>query len=222
MKRALKAVVCAVSIIAGAGAAQAAQLVNGGFEQLIAAEQNIVGWTKTNQVFAVGCAGTFVGCAPSGGSNFALLAPFSGASASLTQTVSIVNSGPFNFGAWVSIGTNDPNGNFDQAQISLSVQGNGVNQTIGLDPNAIKNQFTIPGGGDTLFTQWFQLSGLLNFVGSGDLLININVQNAANAKSIFMNVDNAYISAVPVPAGVLLIGTALAAFGALRRRGKEG
>jgi hypothetical protein len=220
MKRALKAVVCAVSILAGAGSAQAAQLVNGGFEQLIAAEQNIVGWTKTNQVFAVGCAGSSVGCAPNGGAVYANLAPLSGGSASLTQTVTVTNAGPFSFGAWVSLGTDDPVGNFDQAQINLSLQGNSVNQTIGLDPNLVKGQFTVPGGGTTKFTQWFQLSGLLNFVGSGDLLININAQNAANGKSIFMNVDNVYISAVPVPAGILLMGTAIAGLGALRRRAK--
>jgi hypothetical protein len=215
MKRSFKAALCASFMAAGAAAPQAAELVNAGFET-----GNLNGWSSSGNVYIFPCEPTVFGCAPSGGNYATLLAPDTlSPSAAINQTITGSNSGPFEFGAWISLGTTQPQGNFNQAQINLQVQGAGVNQTIGLDPNAIQGQFTILGGAGMYFTPWFQLSGLLNFVGSGDLFINISAQNY-NGTPFQMWVDNAYITAVPVPAGLVMMGTALAGLGALRRRSK--
>jgi hypothetical protein len=215
MRRSLKAVLYSFFMAAGAGAPQAAELVNAGFETA-----NLNGWNSSGNAYVFACGPTVFGCAPSGGDYAALLAPDTlSSSAAINQAITGPNSGPFEFGAWISLGTTQPQGNFNQAQINLQVQGAGVNQTIGLDPNAIQGQFTIEGEAGMYFTPWFQLSGLLNFVGSGDLFINISAQNY-NGTPFQMWADNAYITAVPVPAGLVLLGTALAGLGALRRRAK--
>jgi len=68
--------------------------------------------------------------------------------------------------------------NFDQGQISLTVQGPGTSAVVGFDPNALNGQFTIPGGSGFSFTPWFLLSGSLTYSGPGaaPFLLNINVQ----------------------------------------------
>ena len=195
-----------------------AMLVNPGFET-----GDLTGWDTSGSVGVFGCAVSVIGCAPNGGTYNAQLNPFNeDANASLRQTTASLSPGQYAFGAYVSFGTNDAAGNFDQGQISLTAQGPGTSESVGFDPNALNGQFTIPAG-SLSFTDWFLLSGVFNYTGPGDapFLLNINVQNFTLDKNLTLVVDNAFVNAVPVPAALPLFAGGLGGLGLLgwwRRR----
>ena len=131
--------------------------------------------------------------------------------ASLTQTAFNVGPGTYAFGAYVSYATDAAGGNFDQGQISLTAEGPGTFAVVGFDPNALNGQFTIPGGAGFSFTPWFLLSGILTYSGPGDapFLLNINVQDFSETGGLVLDVDNAFITAVPTPATLPLFASGL-------------
>ena len=197
-------------------AARAATLDNPGFET-----GDLSGWNASGDVTVLTCSSTFVGCAPGGGTFFATLNNNTfGGNASLTQTLAGVDPGTYAFGAYVSFATDVAGANFDQGQISLTVEGPGISAVVGSDPNTLNGQFTIPGGGGFAFTPWFLLSGILNYTGPGDapFLLNINVQDFPNTGGLVLDVDNAFITAVPLPATLTLFASGLAGLGWLSRR----
>jgi hypothetical protein len=163
-----------------------------------------------------------MGCAPGGGNFLALLNnnTVGVGNASLTQTEAGLSPGTYAFGAYVTFRTNNAAANFDQGQISLTVQGPGTSAVVGFDPNALNGQFTIPGGSGFSFTPWFLLSGILNYSGPGaaPFLLNINVQDFTAGKGLVLAADNAFITAVPDPTTLSLIGLGLLGLGAMRRR----
>lgn len=203
-------------------AAQAVPLNNPGFETGTTA-----GWNASGDVTVAICAAQVVGCAPGGGTYFAGLNNSIGnGNASLTQTVTGVAPGTYNFGAWVSFGTNNPAGNFDQGQISLTLQISGSpGQTVGFDPNTLNGQFTIPASAGFSFTDWFLLQGVLTFAGSPtDLLLNINVQDFSSSGGLVLLVDNAFITdagPVPLPGAVPLFASGLGVLGLFGWRRKK-
>jgi len=198
------------------GQARAVPLTNAGFET-----GDTTGWTTSGNVLVLGlCAQSFIGCAPNGGSFFALL---DGGNASLIQTVPNLAAGAYSFGAYVSFATNNPVANFDQGQISLTVQiAGGSSATVGFDPNALNGQFTIPANNGFSLTPWFLLQGTLIFAGSpADLLLNINVQDFSTG-GLSLVVDNAFINnTVPLPAALPLFATGLGALGLFGWRRKK-
>lgn len=200
--------------------AVAVPLNNPGFET-----GDTTGWNTSGDVTVLLCTATVMGCAPSGGTYLAALNNSSGVgNASLTQTATNVASGTYNFGAWVSFGTDNPAANFDQGQISLTVQIPGSpGATVGFDPNDLNGQFTTPGGLGFSFTKWFLLEGTLTFAGSpADLLLNINVQDFTDA-GLSLAADNAFITAAtPLPAALpmFLGGAGLIGFMARLRKQK--
>ena len=200
-------------------ASQALTLTNPGFET-----GDLTGWDTSGDVTTFTCAGAVIGCAPAGGTYFALLNNSTDGvgNASLRQTVSSVDAGTYKFGAWVSFGTDNAAGNFDQGQISLTVQiGGGPSIAVGFDPNALNGQFTIPGGGGFSFTPWFLLQGTLAFAGpAADILLNINVQDYSNG-GLILAADNAFINAVPLPAALPLFASGIGAMGLLGWRRKK-
>ena len=123
---------------------------------------------------------------------------------------------------FLSFATDNAAANFDQGQISLTVQGPGTSAVVGFDPNALNGQFTIPGGSGFSFTPWFLLSGSLTYSGPGaaPFLLNINVQYFTAGKGLVLDADNAFITAVPTPSPLPLFATGpgLMALLAWRRR----
>ena len=202
----------ALAVGIGFGSAHANLLVNPGFET-----GDSTGWSTSGDTLVLGCAGTILGCAPAGGSFLAAMNALTQGNASFTQTVQLPGSGNYHFGAYVSFGTDGPAANFDQGQISLTIQlPGGQSEVVGLDPNALNGQFTIPSVLGFFFTPWFLLDDFLNYAGAPvDALINISVQDFSPA-GIVLAFDNVVIEAVPEPAALLLFGGALAGFAARR------
>lgn len=219
MQRVSRALVVAAAL-AAPSFAHANLLTNAGFET-----GDLSGWTTSGDVTVIACGTSATGCAPSGGAWLATLNNrVFNQDASLTQAVTVTGPGTYAFGAMVALGTTNAAGNFSQAQISLTVQGEGVSATVGQNPNALAGQFTNPGGAGFSFTDWFELSGTLVYTGVGpvSLLININVQVFVRENTLALNVDNAFLSAVavPEPASLALLGAGLLGLGFARARRK--
>jgi hypothetical protein len=209
----------------GIGTANAKLLVNPGFET-----GDATGWT-TGGAFAIvaNCTLSTPSCAPGGGSFYAALNP-GDTNATFIQTVLLPGPGNYRFGATVAFGVVNPNapappdtsGNFDQGQISLTIQlPGGQSEVVGFDPNALNGQFTVPALGVS-FTPWFVMEDVLSYAGGPvDALLNVNVQEfTAPAGNLFLVFDNAFIEAVPEPMAALLFGGALAGLVASRRRAR--
>lgn len=200
-------------------ASRAAPLLNPGFET-----GDLTGWNTSGNVTVANCGFGVIACAPGGGSKYARLNSFSVnpgvGTSTLTQAVTVDGPGTYEFGAKVVVGTNNAAGNFAQNQISLQVQGTSNSATVGNDPNALNGQFVIGGSGGFSFTEWFDLKGtLVHAGGTASFLLNINVQNGTADNAIVAIVDNAYIiSAVPLPAGAILLLSALAGLRLAGRR----
>jgi hypothetical protein len=201
--------------------AEAAILANGGFET-----GDLTGWNMSGDVAAYSCASAAPGCPAGFGNWIATLNNFTlgVGNASLTQAVDLA-PGTYAFGAKIAYGTSVIGGNFTGGQISLTVQGQGVSETVGFDPNALgAGAFPIflPQNG-FYWTEWFDLTGTLTYAGGGlaSFLININIQNFDPAKPLVLDVDNVFIAPIPLPAGILLLGTAIAGLGVLRRRPRK-
>lgn len=215
------AIACRSSILGAtlfavsATGAAAASLTNPGFET-----GDLTGWGSSGNVNVVACAGTVMGCAPAGGTYFAALNVLTDGvgNASITQSLAAIGPGTYSFGAYVSFGTNNAAANFDQGQISLTAQGAGQSAVVGYDPNSLQGQFTIPSGTFS-FTPWFLLSGTFDYSGPGSapFLININVQDFTAEKGLILVADNAFITAVPLPATLPLFASGLALSGLLAR-----
>jgi hypothetical protein len=195
--------------------ASAISLVNPGFET-----GNTSGWTSSGTTFAFLCASAAIGCAPSGGNYFGVLTNGFG-SASLSQDLGSIDPGIYEFGAYVSFGTNSAAGNFAQGQISLTAQGAGQSATVGRDPNALNGQFNTQID-NFFFTDWFLLTGVFEYTGLSAVpfLININVQNFGTA-GLQLLVDNAFVRPVPIPAALPLFATGVAALAYAGRRKRK-
>jgi hypothetical protein len=215
----------AMALGIGFGTANANLLVNPGFET-----GDATGWTTSGPFTIVAdCTISFPPCAPGGGTYYAAINP-GATSASFIQTVQLPGPGNYHFGATVSFGVVNPNapgppntgGNFDQGQISLTIQlPGGQSETVGFDPNALNGQFTEHGLAVS-FTPWFELDDFLNYAGGPvDALINVNVQEfTAPTGNLFLVFDNVFIQAVPEPSALLILGSALAGLLGARRRAR--
>jgi hypothetical protein len=207
----------------GSMAAHANLLLNPGFET-----GTFANWNTSGDATILTCASTVVGCAPGGGTFLAVLNnSTSGAgNGSITQTVILPGAGSYSFGAYTTFGTNSAAGNFDQGQISLTVQiMGGPSETVGFDPNTLNGQFTIPGGSGFSFTPWMLLSDTLVYsgVGPASAIINLNAQDFSTG-GLVLGFDNAFIeaAAVPEPATLLLLASGLLGFGFMRRAKERG
>ena len=210
----------AFTALAFAPGVQANLILNPGFES-----GDFTEWETSGDTLVGVCPGPVLDCAPEGGMWLAVINNSTGfGNGSVRQTVSLPGAGDYVFGAYVALGTDEAGANFDQAQISVTIQlPGGESETIGLDPNALNGQFTIPGNSGFNFTPWLLLTGLLSYEGElADVLYNINVQDFPNTGGLVLAFDNAFVDAVavPEPETLGLLGAALLAF-ALRAFGRR-
>jgi hypothetical protein len=198
----------------------AAAPVNPGFET-----GDTTGWSETGDVSVSPCAFTFIGCAPSGEIYFVGLNDFTFGvgNASLTQDLGLFNPGMYEFGAYVTFGTNNAAANFAQGQISLTSQGTGQSETLRQDPNGLNGQFNTEGNDGIFFTNWFLLKGIFNYTGNSaaPFLLNINVQDGTAENALVLTADNVFVKPVPIPAALPLFATGVAAVGYAGRRKRK-
>jgi hypothetical protein len=217
MNRTVRALVVA-SALAVPSLAQANLLTNPGFET-----GDFAGWSAPASGASVGlCLPLVIGCAPGGGQYVATLSTTTApAAVSVLQNVAGLAAGTYEFGATIALFTDVVSGNFDQGQISLTVQGAGVSAAVGRDPSALSGQF-LPLANGFFISPWLTLTGTLVYGGAtpGDFLINLNVQNYEPANRLDMLVDNVFLrqAAVPEPATLALLGAGLLGLAAVRRR----
>ena len=196
--------------------AQANLLLNPGFET-----GSFSNWSASSGTSVVACAGLPVGCAPSGGTYAAAINTTLGnVNANVTQTVILPGPGRYSFGAYLTFVTNNAAGNFDQGQISLTVQiVGGASETVGFDSNALNGQFTIDVGSGFFATPWMLLSDTLLYsgVGPASAIISINVQNFSSAIT-GIGANNAFVEGLPEPATLFLVGSGLIGLAMRSRR----
>jgi hypothetical protein len=130
------------------------------------------------------------------------------------------------YGAYFKIYTNTLSGNWDQAQISMQVAGNGSGVIGGSIANfgsivGDPNLFTFDAGLGAYVSPWFLLYGTIDTsaVGLTTAGINISLQNYADPLTKLF-VDDAFAgqATVPEPSTLLLLGSGLVGLVGYRRR----
>lgn len=138
---------------------------------------------------------------------------------SITQTIDL-EPGTYEFGVWVRLAINGDNfGNFDQAQVSLTVTSGGslVGETAGTSPSA--ETFDLLFAETFPMTDWILLSETLVFDGpQAPAIFNINAQNYSSV-AMLVAADDAFLRriGVPEPATLALMGIGLAGIGFARK-----